>query len=339
MTHRKSLSTTSEAGPLRIVLLGKTGTGRSSSGNTILGTATFLVDASPSSVTSQCQRGTGMVGGRAVCVIDTPGFFHTKLPPEEVMAEVGRCVIMSSPGPHVFLVTLQPSRFTQEERDTLEGIKATFGPGAAQFFLVLFTQGDHLQGKSIEDFLAESPGLSEFVSSCRGGYQLFDNYGQDKSTERLQVAQLLKKIDKMVADNKGAYYSTEMFKEAEKTIKQVQDRILGEHFTIQDEGEGGKDQQTNAETKKTKEVEEEARKRAERLFWCELASALGRGAAEGAGLVAKDKGKAVTKVKVMEKAAALVASPLSVRSAARVVEGAVREGSKVLYKHRKNLLH
>lgn len=280
-----------------------------------------------------------MVGGRAVCVIDTPGFFHTRLPPEKVMAEVGRCVIMSSPGPHAFLLTLQPSRFTQEERDTLEGmIKATFGPGAARFSLVLFTWGDQLQGKSIEDFLAQSPELSEFVKSCRGGYQLFDNTGRDKSTECLQVAQLLKKIDKMVTDNKGECYSNEMFKEAEKAMKKVQERILGEDCTIQENDEDRKDQGTNLERRGTEE-EEEARKRAERLFWCELASALGRGAAEGAGLVGKDKGKAVKKVKVVEKAAALAASPLSIRSAARVVEGAVREGSKVLYKHRKTLLH
>lgn len=321
---------------MRIILLGRTGTGRSSSGNTILGTAAFPVDASPCSVTSQCQTKTCMVEGRAVCVIDTPGFFHTRLPPEEVILEVGRCVILSSPGPHAFLVTLRPNRFTQEERDTFEGIKALFGPDAVQFSMVLFTQGDQLQGKSIEDFLEESPGLSEFVHSCRGGYQLFDNTGRDKSAEHLQVVQLLKKIDKMAADNGGEHYSNEMFKEAEKAIQRVQARSQGEHPTIR-EDEDKKDHGTGVQRRKT-EDEEEARKRAERLFWCELASALGRGAAEGAGLVGKEKGK-VKKVKVVEKAAALAASPLSIRSAARVVEGAVREGSKVLYKHRKTLLH
>lgn len=279
-----------------------------------------------------------MVEGRTVCVIDTPGFFHTRLSPEEVVLELGRCLMLSSPGPHAFLVTLQPSRFTQQERDTLEGIKALFGPEAAQFFMVLFTQGDQLQGKSVEDFLEESPELSGFVHSCRGGYQLFDNTGRDKATEHLQVVQLLNKIDKMVADNGGDYYSNEMFKEAEKAIQKVQARILGEHPSIREEEEEKKDHGTDIQRRKT-EDEEEARKRAERLFWCELASALGRGAAEGAGIVGKDKGKGVKKAKVLEKAAALAASPLSIRSAARVVEGAVREGSKVLYKHRKTLLH
>lgn len=277
--------------------------------------------------------------GRAVCVIDTPGFFHTRLLPEEVILEVGRCVILSSPGPHAFLVTLQPNKFTREERDTLEGIKALFGAEAAQFFMVLFTWGDQLQGKSIEDFLEESSELSEFVHSCRGGYQLFDNTGRDKSTERSQVVQLLKKIDKMVADNRGDYYSNDMFKEAEKAMKKVQLRILREQqLSVHPEDEEKRDHGTDLQRRKT-EDDEEARKRAERLFWCELASALGRGAAEGAGIVGKDKGKGVKKVKVVEKAAALAVSPLSIRSAARVVEGAVREGSKVLYKHRKTLLH
>ncbi|XP_076607862.1 GTPase IMAP family member 7 [Chaetodon auriga] len=335
---------TSEDEPLRIVLLGRTGTGRSSSGNTILGRSAFWVDVSPCSVTTQCQRKTLTVEGRSISVIDTPGFFHTCLSPEEVMAEVGRCVVMSSPGPHAFLVTLQPGRFTQEERDALEWIKATFGPGATRFTMVLFTWGDQLQRKGIEDFLEESDELSEFVSSCQGGYHVIDNSQQDKTAEcPQQVVQLLKKIDKIVADNGGSCYSNEMFKEAESAIRKAQERILGERRhkveSLQKEAEGKEGGQ--GEEEERRKEEEEARKRAERLFWSELVTALGRGAAEGAGIVGKDKGKgkAVKKVKVVEKAAALAASPLSIRSAARVVEGAVREGSKVLYKHRKTFLH
>ncbi|KAM8724100.1 GTPase IMAP family member 7 [Acanthopagrus schlegelii] len=340
----------SEAEPLRVVLLGRTGTGRSSSGNTILGRSAFWVDVSPCSVTTQCQRKTLTVDcGRSVSVIDTPGFFHTRLSPEEVMAEVGRCVVLSSPGPHAFLVTLRPGRFTQEERDTLEWIKVMFGPEATRFTVVLFTWGDQLLGKSIEDFLQESNELSEFVSSCCGGYHVFDNSEQQKTTEcRRQVVQLLEKIDKLVADNGGGCYGNEMFKEAERAISEAQERILGErgHKFLQKEAQdkeaqGGLEGGKKEDEERMRREEEEARKRAERLFWSELVTAMGRGAAEGAGIVGKDKGKgkAVKKVKVVEKAAALAVSPLSIRSAARVVEGAVREGSKVLYKHRKTFLH
>ncbi len=272
-------------------------------------------------------------------MIDTPGFFHTQLSPEEVMAEVGRCVVLSSPGPHAFLVTLQPGRFTQEERDTLEWIKATFGPGATRFTTVLFTWGDQLQGKRIEGFLEESDELSEFISSCHGGYHVFDNRDQEKTKEcQQQVIQLLKKIDKTVADNGGGCYSNEMFKEAESAIRKAQEKILGERGN---KAESYQREAAEKDEQETEREEEEARKRAERLFWSELVTALGRGAAEGAGIMGKDKGKGKTvkKVKVVEKAAALAASPLSIRSAARAVEGAVREGSKVLYKHRKTLLH
>lgn len=262
-------------------------------------------------------------------MVDTPGFFHTRLSPEELIAEVGQCVSLSSPGPHAFLVTLQLGRFTQEERDAFELIKAMFGPEALKSTMVLFTCGDRLQGRSVGDYLEGSDELSELVKTCQGGYHLFDNSNRrDEETAcPQQVVELLGKIDKMLADNGGSCYSDEKFKEAERVLRNTQERIVGIEVVRSHPG--------------SEREKEEARKRAERLFWAELLTAVGRGAAEGAGILGKDqgKGKVVTKAKVVERAAALAASPLSIRSAAKVVEGAVREGGKVLYKHRKTFLH
>ncbi|KAM4530887.1 GTPase IMAP family member 4 [Odontesthes bonariensis] len=334
---------TSEGETLRLVLLGRTGTGKSSAGNTILGRAAFWVEMSPCSVTSRCRRQTGTVGGRSVSVVDTPGFFHTHLSPREVMAEVGQCVSLYSPGPHVFLVTLQLGKFTQEEREALEWINVMFGPELSRFTVVLFTWGDQLQGKCLEDFLEQSPELSEFVSSCHGGYHIFNNSGQGEATEcSQQVRQLFMKVDKIVKKNEGVCYSTKMFKEAEGAIREAQQRIQGEreHKVESPQKVTGDAEEHAPDSERMRREEEEARKRAEKLFWCELVTAVGRGAAEGAGIMGKDegKGKAVKKVKVVEKAVALAASPLSIKSAAKAVGGAVREGSKVLYKHKKTLL-
>lgn len=258
---------------------------------------------------------------------------------------MGRCIALSSPGPHAFLVTLQLGRFTQEEKDALEWIKAMFGPSATRFTMVVFTLGDQLRGKCIEDFLEESNELLEFVSSCHGGCHVLDNIAncsaQDKTECPRQVVQLLEKVNKMVAENGGSCYSNEMFIEAERAIREAKENILGnQRNKVVSLLEEVKEEDNKGLTLERRRGEEAARKREERLFWCELVTAVGRGAAEGAGIMGKDKGegKTLKKVKMVEKVAALAASPLSIRSATKVVGGALREGSKVLNKYRKTLL-
>ncbi|XP_045896938.1 GTPase IMAP family member 8-like [Micropterus dolomieu] len=194
------------AGPVAVVLLGLPGGGKSSTGNTILGSDLFKTGSGFISVSTESVRKSADVAGRRVTVVDTPGFTKSQL-----YTEIRR-ILDGGERPHAFVIVVKIGRMSETDSDLLQKLPELFGSEAPNYVMVAFTHKDQLGGMSIEDMIQSSSCVSALLSRCGGRYCVFDN---KRRRSRKQVQDFMIKIHELVSANGGQTFPPDMLKMAE----------------------------------------------------------------------------------------------------------------------------
>jgi len=140
-----------------LVLLGRTGRGKSATGNTLVGRTAFQSQRGAAACTVTCEvHSKTYSDGTIVNVCDTPGLFDPGLSNQETLGELAKVLSLVPGGViHGALIVLNgdDTRFTSEEQCALRLLHLLFGPRLFDVATFVFTRGDYFKGFS--DFEAQ----------------------------------------------------------------------------------------------------------------------------------------------------------------------------------------